>query len=158
MNRIILVLSLAFFTTMSCQKEVVFDEDKAIDLEVKKGIYEYQLISIDRRFNYVIVVQRRVSGDTVEFIIYATNSIAEFESLKVYYRGRYLDINIFTNYKNKSFRDSCGLEEAAQYLDKDEYAYFLEQKKVPPPFTLADIMNMKLVFVNGKLKKKEYYY
>lgn len=157
MNRIILVLSLAFFA-MSCQKEVVFDEDKAIDLEVKKGIYEYQLISVDRRCNYVICVQRRVSGDTVEFIIYATNSIAVFEDLKVYYRARYLDINIFTNYKNKSFRDSCGLEEAAQYLDKDEYAYFLKEKKVPPPFTLADIMNMKLVFVNGKLMKKEYYY
>lgn len=157
MRRIILILGLAILT-ISCKKEVYFDEDKEIDLQVKKGIYEYQLISIDRRFNYVIVVQRRVSGDTVEFIIYATNSIAVFESLKVYYRGRYLDINIFTNYKNKSFRDSCGLEEAAQYLDKDEYAYFLEQKKVPPPFTLADIMNMKLVFVNGKLKKKEYYY
>jgi len=157
MRRIILILGLAILT-ISCKKEVFFDEDKEIDLQVKKGIYEYQLISIDRRFNYVIGVQRRVSGDTVEFIIYATNSIAEFESLKVYYRGRYLDINIFTNYKNKSFRDSCGLEEAAQYLDKDEYAYFLEQKKVPPPFTLADIMNMKLVFVNGKLKKKEYYY
>jgi len=158
MKKVIFCFCLSLLSVLSCKKEIAFDDHQTVDSQIKKYINEYKLITIDQKYNYALSIQRKLIGDTIEFVVYANNSIAVFESKKVYFHAKYLGLNIFSNYRNSSFHDSCGLEVAAQYLDKEEYEYFLKEKKVPAPFTLINIMHMKLVFANNKLIKKYYYY
>lgn len=158
MKKVIFCFCLSFLATFSYAQEVKFDENESVSNQIKKNIYDYITITIDHKYNYVISLQKKVIGDTIEFIVYANTSMAGFENAKVYYRAKYLDTYIFSDYKNSSFKDSCGFQVAAQYLDKEEYEYFLREKKVPPPFKLINIKEMKLVFVNNKLIKKDLYY
>jgi hypothetical protein len=158
MNKIKYLFLFFLFIAYSCKKEMMFDENKAVNNQVKTCINDYISVSIDSTNNYVLSFKKRINVDTLEFLIYAHNSISLFKEDSVFFRAKYLNTFVFSNFRNSSFKDSCGLEEAAQYLDKEEYAYFLKENKVPPPFSLIDNMSMKLIFVNGKLFDKQLFY
>lgn len=143
-----------YFIVFSCKEEVILDENEAINKHLKNGVYEYLVLTYNANIKMVVTVRKFVKGDTVEFIICARSSIALFEQDKVFYCAKYLKTYIFTNYRNTFFKDSCGLCKAIKYLDEDEYKYFIEKRKVPPPSILLDVPEMRMIFVDNKLIKQ----
>jgi hypothetical protein len=158
MKKIVIFLSLLGLFAFGCKRETVFDENEAINNQVKKYVYEYMLLSIDSRHNYALSFKKKIKSDTIEFIVYAHSSISTFMHDSVYFKAKYLNTYVFSNFRSSSFCDSCSVKQAAQYLDKEEYPYFLKENKVPPPFFLGGPMQLKLVFVNNRLYHKELYY
>jgi len=158
MKKLFYIIPLLVFTTVSCSQDIIFDENEIINHQVKKNINEYISLNINPKFDFVISIKKEIKVDTVEFIIYAHNSIETFKEDSVYFRAKYLNTIVFSNFKNQSFDDSCSLKNAAKYLNKEEYEYYLKENKIPPPFLLFNTLRLKLIFVHNKLIKREQFY
>jgi len=157
MNKKYFFLFFLVFIFWGCKREVIFDENNTINYQLKKCIYEYMIKNVIVNENdYVLSLQKKIKGDTIEFIIYAHNSIESFNRYRVYYPVKYLNTYIFSNYRNISFNDSCGLKKAAKNLNKEEYKYFIKNNKIPEPIYLTSFRRLRLFFLNNKLIKKEY--
>ncbi|MEJ5263876.1 MAG: hypothetical protein WHT29_01020 [Bacteroidales bacterium] len=158
MKKLFLCHFILLIILYGCNNAVIFDDNKNIDRQIKKYINEYKTITCNKRNNYVITIQRKTSGDTIEYLIQADNSISVFKNKNVHYFKKDRDMFIFTNYKNSCFKDSLDLYDAMKYLDKDEYDYFLKNKQIPPPFVIGYVLSMKLIFIKDSLLMKTYYY
>lgn len=158
MKKLFYIILISVFTTMSCSRDIMFDENETVNDQVKKNVDEYILSNIDPKLDFVISIKKDIKGDTLVFIIYAHNSIETFNEDSVFYCAKYLNTVVFSNFKNQSFDDSCSLKDAAKYLNKEEYEYYLKENKIPPPFLLINTLRLKLIFVQNKLIKREQFY
>ena len=158
MKNLFYIVLLLVSTTISCRQDIMFDENETVNDQVKKNVNEYILSNIDPKLDFVISIKKDVKGDTLEFIIYAHNSIETFKEDSVFYRAKYLNTIVFSNFKNESFDDSCSLKDAAKYLNKEEYDYYLKENRIPPPFLLINTLRLKLIFIQNKLIKREQFY
>ncbi len=159
MKAINIILLVSLVLTIACTNEICFDENTEINRLVKTAIDEFAA----KEFNsgpssFVMTIKRINKADTLEFVISLTSSILVFAEDSVYFRAEYLDKQIFTNYRNKSFRDSCSIKEAAQYLDNEELQYYTRTGEIPPPFQLWTVSELKLAFHDGKLVEKRYFF
>lgn len=84
MKNLFYIVLLLVSTTISCRQDIMFDENETVNDQVKKNVNEYILSNIDPKLDFVISIKKDVKGDTLEFIIYAHNSIETFKEDSVF--------------------------------------------------------------------------
>jgi hypothetical protein len=159
MKKIQLILLSCIVLATSCRQEIKFDQNSDIDHILKDNINEYTAQELKNLpSGFVLILKRKIKNDTLEFILSTTSSVGVFVDDSVYFHTFYMNQNIFSNYTNSCFVDSCNLKDALEYLNKDEVRKYMQTNEIPPPNRLWTIGNLRLVFYKNKLIAKSYFY
>jgi len=159
MKKIQLILLSIIFLVYNCKQEIKFDQNSEIDHILKTNIQAYCSTEIkDEPTDFVLILKRKIKYDTLEYVLSATSSIGVFADDSVSFHTFYMNQNVFTNFKNSHFIDSCNLRDASQYLSKDEARMYMITNKIPGPAELWTIRKLRLVFYQNKLVEKRYFY
>jgi hypothetical protein len=156
MKKILFLACGLTFSLLSCQHEMIFDNNDKINAQIIKSMNDYESYVCHDSTTFVLSIKKLVNSDSTLFLIVAIKEISGLRDDSIWFYSVHSKRLTFSNYETKYFNKKCTILEAAKLFDEQGYLAIISYGRIPSQYYLWNIASLELCFYKDSLVSEQY--